>query len=390
VYWSKLDRERLTDAALCSVMDNGLRKFCFLGVRCCVDCFSTIHNVTEYTMRQARERLHALMHPEEHLPRAGPANRRGRPPDASQAATTFIHAWLTRECMINARNGGLHLSFVLIRSLLYGEFVETRAAIAAASVACSESTFRGVLKQVLKTRNISMPRTASDLKSCGCCYRLSHERRSALCRGDHDAVALIETAMHEHQAVQYLLRDEQLARFRVAPLLRDSHLYLSIDATFPLQFPSMPVDTDEKRATPKAVQPFMALQDHGDAPTSGGELLFYLVGNGKDDANVCASYIDWWMQRRMAERQNRTLAEFHLDIDSGPGCKNTVIVGLLALYVARGVCQSVHVHFLLAGHSGNKLDGMTSHLRVGMRQRTHWSPATCRLKLTVRCSRCSH
>lgn len=342
----------------------------FLGVKCCRSCFGTIHNITKYCLDAAHARVKSVL--------SGNCEDDdeaeclvGRKRTASLVAQDFIEGWLRAQCMVNARKGNLHLPFYPVVRLVYDEFV-----LVYGVESCSLTTFTGVWKDCKKALRVTVPRLKSDLKTCSRCWWLSQERRAALRIRDVDLRAArvkeIEGEMREHQGIQYALRAMQFGRIMTAPFQRLEVAFLSQDATFPVNYPSIPQDSELKRAMAKIPQPFMAIMDHGGAGERAGDLCFYLYGVGKDDANVNASYLHWSVNKHVA----RSCRELHLDMDSGSDGKNWVVIGLLAYYVATGRFDRVHVHFLLTGHSGNKVDGLTSHMRVGLRRDNQWSPAT--------------
>lgn len=340
-------------------------KYQIRGIPCCRSCFQHVHGVTKFHVEAALELLHHGCKPDRrhHLDMADRAARHlGRPVVITYAMGRFMDSWLARHTMINARDGRRHLGFQPIGRWLYDDFVRE------SSVGGSYHQFLLVFDK--KMASVSVPRGKLDLKACSRCFQLMARYRSAAQAGDGTRMERIRAEMELHQQYQYGERDH-LHELRDASAAAPSELlFVVLDATYPVNMPSITQDSDFKRSTPKLALAPMALINHArrNKPGGGKEVFFYVAGNGKDGANENISYLHHHLLHLGDGERAR---KFVLQLDSGSGGKNKFMIAYLAYAVTvLRWFDEVNVFFLIAGHTGEDVDGMTAKFRLPLRKGT--------------------
>jgi hypothetical protein len=202
------------------------------------------------------------------------------------------------------------------------------------------------------------------MKACTRCFELTALRRQAAQRNDLDEMKQLEAEMKEHQDIQYAERD--LFHQRRDYLLKNDTdtTSLALDATFDVNFPNIPQDSNLKRKIPKLNVHAFTIIHHSSVAENGGYMCFYIGGN-KETSNFDISYLDWCLRRLKSKGLLRKRLE--LQLDSGATLKNRVMIGYLSYIVHLGWVEEVEVCFLIAGHTGEAIDGLTAKFRQPLR-----------------------
>jgi len=277
--------------------------------------------------------------------------RSGRPPDLVACVTSWLTStWLPMVGMVNARDGQWHVCFRPIATWVWKE--------AKADVGDhSYSTFLRAFHPAM--RNVSLPHTSSDLKSCSKCFEIMAKRMQAVKRRDETRVDELEAEMQWHIAVQYAEKSiywrerEQVWAGDLDVLL------ISMDGTRPLNFPSFHRRTGLSDGCATLRYQAMTAIIHNDLANCSGLLGLYL-GQGHEDGNVNISYLDHFLRAR-------TERKLHLQLDGGSAAKSWPMVAYLGMLVEQKRFDEILVRFSITGHGGDMNDGFGGHMRVGVR-----------------------
>jgi hypothetical protein len=339
----------------------GQYRFHFCGVTVSQGFYLCTHNITHHILEAGATLYHKLMHGKAiERPTPGP----GRKAEEFSAVLEWLtDKWLPEVSMTNARNEEKHICFNPIAVWVW------RECTAAIGHSVSYSTFLRAYHVAM--HDVSVPRTGSDLKSCGRCFLLMLQHMHAMQSGDHDVADECKTAMSHHISTQYAgklvywhCREQVWTGGALHVLL------LSMDGTRPINIPALVRRTDLSDGLPLVRFQVMSIIVHNEHNDNSGRIGFY-IGAGHETANVDVSYLDAILAMPALQVHRDQL---RLILDGGSAAKSWPMVCYLAWLVESGRFREVLVQFSHAGHGGDMNDGMTSHLRNGVRKNLVCSP----------------
>jgi hypothetical protein len=337
------------------------REYVFLGVNVGLDFYMRVHNISHGPVDAAHQLLRRLKGGEA-LDRGN--QNKGRVAVASDSIELWLReTWLKINGMVNARDGKIHVCFIPVGVWVWEECVADIGIV-------SYRSFMRVFDRVMKP--VSVPRSNDDLKHCGVCFRLSHARLLAARKGDIETMDAMEAEMHEHITTQYREKQIYWAERDAAQRGEANYTLISMDGTRPLKFPSFVQRTDESMKTYHIHMELMTIIVHNERDC-GGHIGMY-PGHGSEDANVNVSYLDWILSR--LKDQKKLEKEMHLQLDGGSAAKCLTMVDYLAFVVESCFLDVILVRFSIASHGGDMNDGMSSHLRNGVRKEMIISPVS--------------
>ena len=323
------------------------------------DFYLRFHNISHSTVDAGHVLLRTLTAGEP-LSRVG--LKTGRFGVRSEAIELWLVGhWLKIYSMTNARDGRPHLCFIPVATWIWRECEADIGEV-------GYSTFLRVFIRIM--RGVSYPRSNDDLKHCGVCFKLHCDRVSAAKSGDCAGIEKAEAGMRHHIAIEYGERTIYWDERGAARRGEARFTLISMDGTRPLKFPSFVQRTGESMKMHHVHLELMSIIVHNELDC-GGHIGMYL-GHGSEDANVNVSYLNWILERlSKAKSLERVL---HLQLDGGSAAKCRTMIGYLARLVESKRLDEIIVRFSIAEHGGDMNDGMTSHLRVGVRKQACVSP----------------
>ena len=337
----------------------GQQNYRFCGVSVQRDFYLTAHGISHSTLDAAAHEYAQLSNGKR---ASRPVAHIGHDPDRHDAAVAWLRVdWLRRVAMVNARDDSVHVCFNPVAVWIWKQCQDEIGPL-------GFSTFLRAFNKVMQ--NISTPRTHSDLKNCSRCHFLTVERMRAATKSNWDQVERLEDEMQDHLTVQYEEKSvywrlrEQIWRGELSDIL-----LVSMDGTRPLSFPSFQHRTSLSDSLPLLRFQLMSIIVHNERSSNSGRIGFYM-GQGHEDSNVGVSYLDQLLKLDGLQHQK----QLRLQLDGGSAAKSWPTVAYLGHLLELDRFDEIIVHFSIAEHGGDMNDGLTSHLRTGVRSFDCFSP----------------
>lgn len=359
-YSSSKDRKSQLVARDIQSFGTKVVKFMFDGEVVCKNCYMMLHNVTHHDITEARSLLKddTKFFAEDEFCLSQSTNRPAKKLDFAQ---NYIREWFLKHCGYASRdNVKNNLPFPPIIAVVYEEFLKD----CPSEMKCSLEWFRQAFQK--ERMNWKTPRHSREIKACSHCYRYCAKLLQLRQRGDIEMYEKTKKEMREHQEIAY---KERLAYYEDRESAkREEIVGLIVDFTNPLYFPFLPYRTALKDGLEKLPVGFGSIIDHCPKTDGGGSHFYFLHAMANhDNANSVCCLIFHHLERR--KRKNFLLQEkeLRIQLDSSSTNKSKLVLKFLSWCIARYKLSSVLMSFLVVGHTGEDVDGVTSAVRNHIR-----------------------
>lgn len=345
---------------LCS----GPRRFQFLGTSTCAECYCVIHEVTKYRLRQARKLLQTPINQSYSDSLFGHYPLPQRDALLRNHATEFISKWCHMRRITTSRDGSTnYLPFKPMISLVYYDYVQEEGRDGRSPA--SYEIFRQAFHEEIK--NWAFPRYKNEVKACETCWDLYRLILRAQRQGEEENLRKYRSQLAEHQTLAYSERQEYYAD-RIASKEDNLTLCLIADFTFPFNLFYHHQRTRQTSPLPQIAVGFGALIDHSARENGGGAYYYWnIAASGKDDANTVCSLIYHYLSHKQKNGADFTGKTLKLQLDNGGSNKCLVTLGFCAWVRVHFGFHRVFVSFLIRGHTGEDVDGITASMRIKLR-----------------------
>jgi hypothetical protein len=332
------------------------RTFYAFGKQCCAKCYDAAHGMSHYGRDEANKFLRSLEKGQELSLDCLAEDTSGRAPLLFAVSEQYLQAEFAKRAHITSRDGAKILPSRPRVTHLFAQFSAERERLKLASI--SLPTFRRAFNsEIVKWK---CPRYHLECKACKTCWLLDRQIHLADSKGQAELSGSLRRDLEFHVTTAY---QERLVYYldRENAAKGESNCLIA-DFTYCVTIPYLQQRTSIKDELDKLLVGFGCVIDHG---VGGGKKLFFnLFCGGKDDTQSVFSMLFFQLDRMKDRLRDKVL---NLQLDSASSNKSLhalVIGGWMCLHFG---CKSLFFNYLVAGHTGEDVDGATAAPRIAIR-----------------------
>ncbi len=335
------------------------RSFYAFQQKCCSKCYDAAHGISHYGRDQGnkvlKEALAGAFIPE---PLCDPGG--GRPAHEQAIAAVFLKTEFGKRAHTTSRDGNEKTLPCKPRvTHLYASFAAERSRLQLKSV--SLPTFRRAFDDEIV--HWKCPRYHLECKACKTCWLLDRQIHAAEAKGMAELAGSLRRDLEFHVTSSYC---ERLCYYKDRENAAAGLCNCIIaDFTYSVTIPYLQQRTSVKDELEKMLVGFGCLIDHASSLHFGGTKFFFnLLCGGKDDSNTVFSMIYFQLLRVEDRLKGKIL---HLQLDSASSNKSVLALAVGGWFCLRFKCERVFFNYLVAGHTGEDVDGATAAPRIAIR-----------------------